>query len=66
MIVLTKLNGENFTLNCDLIETMYENPDTTIHLTNGHLYIVRERMDEVIQMTVQYRKEVYQNFLRGV
>ena len=30
MIPLSKLNGEEFILNCDLIEMIMENPDTTI------------------------------------
>ena len=41
MIELTKLNGVRFVLNEDLIETVQENPDTTIVLTNGNLYIVQ-------------------------
>lgn len=61
MIVLKKLNGEEFTLNCDLIETVYENPDTTIHLTNGHIYIVSESMEEVIKKSINYRREIYFN-----
>jgi flagellar protein FlbD len=39
--MLTKIDGESFALNCDLIETVYEKPDTTIHLTTGRIYIVR-------------------------
>lgn len=61
MIILTKLNDVEFTLNCDLIETIYENPDTTIHLTNGNIYIVKESMDEVIEKSVEYHKEIYTN-----
>ena len=34
MIILKKLNGEEFVLNSDLIETIMETPDTTILLTN--------------------------------
>ena len=30
MIMLKKLNGEEFVLNCDMIELIMENPDTTI------------------------------------
>ncbi len=30
MIILKKLNGEEFVLNSDLIETIMETPDTTI------------------------------------
>ncbi len=59
MIVLTKLRGERFTLNCDLIETMTENPDTTILLTNGSLHIVKEPMQEVIDKTVEFRRRIY-------
>ena len=30
MIILTKLNGQKFALNNRLIETIQENPDTTV------------------------------------
>lgn len=63
MIVLTKLNGTEFVLNCDLIETIYENPDTTIHLTNGPLYIVRESMEEVIRKAIEYHRNTFSNLL---
>lgn len=66
MIILTKLNEEQFILNCDLIETVYESPDTTIHLTNGHLYIVKESMDEVVQSSMQYHREIYTNSQQGM
>ena len=49
MITLTKLRGEEFVLNSDLIETVTENPDTTIVLTNGNVLIVREPMEEVVR-----------------
>lgn len=63
MILLTKLNGTEFVLNCDLIETIYENPDTTIHLTNGPLYIVRESMAEVVHKAVEYHRNTLSNIL---
>lgn len=59
MIILTKLNDVEFVLNCDLIETVFENPDTTIHLTNGNLYIVKESMQDVINRTVSYKHRIY-------
>ena len=61
MIVLTKLRGERFTLNCDLIETITENPDTTILLPNGSLHIVKEPMQEVIDKTVEFRRRIYRD-----
>ena len=42
MIILTNLRGNEFVLNCDLIEMVSANPDTTISLTNGTTVIVRE------------------------
>lgn len=59
MIALTKLNGQIFTLNCNLIETITENPDTTIRLTNDKLYIVKETMQEVIDKTIEYKHRIY-------
>lgn len=59
MIILTKLNGDEFVLNEDHIEAVYENPDTTIHLTNGKIYIVKETMEKVKELSQKYKKEIY-------
>ncbi len=58
MIVLTKLNDAPFVLNADLIETIEENPDTTIRLTGKNYIIVKESMMEVVARVVAYRKEI--------
>lgn len=60
MITLNKLRGGEFTINCDLIETITENPDTTIVLTNGNLYIVQESMQEVIDKAIEYHRKIMQ------
>ncbi len=62
MILLNKLRGGVFTLNCDLIETIAENPDTTILLTNGNIYIVQESMQEVVNKTIEYRRKIYSRY----
>ena len=54
MIILTKLNGQKFALNNRLIETIQENPDTTIKLSNGNVYIVEEPMETVLNMITMY------------
>ena len=64
MIVLTKLNGVSFVLNCDLIETVTENPDTTIVLNNGNLYIVRESLQEVLEKTKAYKRQIFQSYIQ--
>ncbi len=58
MIILNKLRGGEFCLNSDLVETISENPDTTILLTNGKIYIVQETMQEVIAKISEYRREI--------
>ena len=63
MILLKKLNGEEFILNCDLIETIMENPDTTILLTNGKHLIVRESKEEVVDKVVKFRREAFRGIL---
>lgn len=65
MIELTRLNGVPFILNCDLIETVAENPDTTIHLINGNLHIVRESKQEVVEKTIKFRRMTYTRMLEG-
>ena len=64
MIFLTKLNGEKFVLNADLIETVVEKPDTTIQLTTARFVIVRESMEEVVKQVIAYRRSIQsvQNF----
>ncbi len=56
MIALTKLNDAPFVLNSDLIETIEENPDTTIKLTTKNLVIVKESMMEVVNKVIEYRR----------
>lgn len=62
MITLTKLNGVEFMINCDLIETVTENPDTTIHMLNGNLYIVKESIKEIIEKTIRYRRNIFAEY----
>lgn len=66
MITLTKLNGTQFVLNSDLIEVIQENPDTTIRLTNGITYIVEESMQDVVKMTLQFRRKVFKDIIDSV
>ncbi|WP_257350045.1 flagellar FlbD family protein [Pseudalkalibacillus decolorationis] len=47
MVELTKLNGQMFTLNAIYIEQIQAFPDTTITLTNGRKFVVKEEVDDV-------------------
>lgn len=63
MITLTKLNGEKFVLNSDLIEVITENPDTTILLTNGKHLLVREKKEQVIDKVVEFKRDTFRELL---
>jgi flagellar protein FlbD len=57
MITLTRLNGKPFTLNALYIEQVEAFPDTTITLTNGKKFVVRESIEEITSLvTIFYRK----------
>jgi len=59
MIELTKLSKKPFFLNCELIESVEEKPDTTITLFNGRKYIVREKAEEVIKKILLFKRTAY-------
>ncbi len=59
MIKITRFNGEEFVVNCDMIETVEETPDTVITLTNGHKFLAREKADEIIGKVVEFKKLIY-------
>ena len=55
MIKLTRLNGELFVLNADLIRYVENRPDTFITLTTGERIVVRETMDNVMELAIEYQ-----------
>lgn len=59
MIDVTRMNGKQFTLNSDLIETIEETPDTVLALTTGKKIIVKESRQEVKNLVKLYRKEIF-------
>ncbi|MGI6783806.1 MAG: flagellar FlbD family protein [Aminivibrio sp.] len=65
MITVSRINGESFTINADLIETVESTPDTVIRLVNGHRYVVAEPMDEIVDLVVKYRQKVLFSFFGG-
>ena len=60
MISLTRLSGDPFLLNPDLIEHIEMTPDTVIHLTTGHQVIVRESAQEVAGRVLDFRRAIAQ------
>lgn len=58
MITVTRLNGKQFVINADLIKVVEENPDTTLRLTTGDTMIVKESMQEVVELAVDYGRSL--------
>jgi flagellar protein FlbD len=57
MIKLTRLDGEAFVLNAELIRYVERRPDTFITLTSGDRIVVAETMDVVIERAVDYQQK---------
>jgi flagellar protein FlbD len=58
MIILTRLNGEQFALNCDLVERVDAHPDTVLTLVDATKYIVAETLTEVVERIRDFRAGV--------
>lgn len=59
MIKLTRLDGEAFILNAELIKYLESRPDTFVTLTTGERIIVREPMDDVMERTIAYQQRKF-------
>lgn len=59
MIKLEKLNGTLVVVNAELIESIEAGPDTVINLATGNRYLVRNPVEEVVSLVVEYKKKVY-------
>ncbi len=59
MIEVTKLNGKKLIVNAEMIETIEETPDTVISFTNGKKIIVKESRQEVKNLVILYKKDLF-------
>ncbi len=66
MIRLTRLDGQAFVLNADLIRYVEQRPDTFVTLVSGERIVVAETMEEVVERAVEYqqRKAMLPSFLQ--
>lgn len=58
MIKLTRMNGEEFVLNAELIQYVESRPDTFVTLTTSERFIVKEPVDEIVKRTLDYARSV--------
>ena len=63
MIQLTRLNNHPLTVNSDLIKFVEQSPDTVITLVTGEKIIVLEKVNEVLERVIQFRRSVLQGIM---
>ncbi|MDR2592782.1 MAG: flagellar FlbD family protein [Chitinispirillales bacterium] len=56
MIALQRLNGEQFILNVDHIETVEATPDTVITLNSGKKYVVGNTIEDIVRKAIKYKQ----------
>lgn len=59
MIRITKINDKEIIINCELIEVIEANPDTTITMTTGRKIIVKESVEDIVAKAVEFKKEIH-------
>ncbi|MDE6762650.1 MAG: flagellar FlbD family protein [Oscillospiraceae bacterium] len=59
MIQLTRINGTELLVNEQFIEIAEQTPDTVITMQNGHRYLVRESIEEIIDKSRSYSRECF-------
>jgi len=67
MIKLTRLDGQPFILNADLIRYVEQRPDTFVTLVSGERIVVNEGMEQVVELAIDYqqRKAMLPSLMRG-
>lgn len=58
MIKVTRLNGKEFVLNAERIQTVESTPDTVITMHGGDKYIVKESLDDIVSQAVTYGRSL--------
>jgi len=58
MIHLTRLNDEEFVINCGQIERVESIPESNIVLVSGKHYVVKESVEEIIERVIEYNARI--------
>ncbi len=56
MIRMTRLDGTQFYVNAEFIQSVESTPDTHVVLLNGHSYVVQEQDEEIVERIVEYHR----------
>lgn len=66
MIVLKKLNGEEFVINCAQIQMIELIPESKVVLMNKEFFIVQESPQEIIDKAAEYEAKIISRARAGV
>lgn len=58
MIELTKINNEPIVINSCHIECVEKIPESKVIMDTGRYYVVREKVEEIIQKTIEYNGRI--------
>ncbi len=58
MIIVHRLTGQPLGVNADLVERIESMPDTVLTLADGKKILVKESLEEVIDLVVAYQASV--------
>lgn len=58
MIELTKITGEKFYLNPDVLKFVEDCGDTILTLTTGERLLVREEVEEIVSQFLCYKRKL--------
>jgi flagellar protein FlbD len=58
VIKITRLNGAEYYVNPHQIESIEMKPDTTLMMLSGKSVVAREKVDEILDRIVEYRKRI--------
>lgn len=56
MIILTRLNGQQFVINAEKIKFLEQTPDTVVCCEGGDKVMVRETLQEVVRKSIDYAR----------
>ena len=56
MILLTRLNGQQFVVNADKIRYVESTPDTLVCCESGEKLMVKESLSEVMRRAIEYAR----------
>ncbi|MFC1725559.1 flagellar FlbD family protein [candidate division KSB1 bacterium] len=59
MIKVIRINDREMVINAEMIEFVESTPDTIISLSSGKKILVKDTVDEVISMVMEYRRDCF-------